>query len=208
MNLKHLIYCSLTLLILTSCSDDGPDVQVRTISSFSQLSIGNYWVYDWYEVEPDGSESPMQLRDTLMIESDTLIEGRRMFVRTGTFMSQPRREILYDSISHLLTYPDRLALFTLDTREEITRNFGPADAPLSVGTYRLNTVLETITVPAGEFQCLNFQGTIESLELDYPFGTRFNSNLYTEGIGLVKLTTQFYRQANDLEMRLVDFGRN
>lgn len=208
MNLKHLIYCSLTMLLMASCSDDEPDVQLRLISDFSQLEVGNYWVYDWYEVQPDGSESLMDLRDTLRIETDTLIEGRTMFIRTGTFMGQARREILYDSISQLLTYPDRLALFIIDSNLEFTRNFGPVDSPVSVGTYQLNSLIETLEVPAGEFNCLNFQGTIESLELDYPYGTRFNNNLYSRGVGLVKLTTQFYSQPNDLEMRLIDFGRN
>lgn len=208
MNLKHLIYCSLTMLLMASCSDDEPGVQLRTISDFSQLEVGNYWVYDWYEVQPDGSESLMDLRDTLRIEADTLIEGRTMFIRTGTFMGQTRREIVYDSISQLLTYPNRMALFVIDSNLEFTRNFGPVDSPISVGIYHLNSLIETLEVPAGEFNCLNFQGTIESLELDYPYGTRFNNNLYSHGVGLVKLTTQFYSQPNDLEMRLIDFGRN
>ena len=63
-------------------------------------------------------------------------------------------------------------------------------------------------VPAGQFDCINFQGTIESLQLDYPHGTRFNNNFYAKDVGLVKLTTQFYSQPNDLEMRLVDYGRD
>ncbi len=196
---------------MAACSNNNeePGAQLLiTVSEFSQLEVGNYWIYDWYEVQPDGSETAMELRDTLRIESDTLIEGRTMFIRTGTFMGQPRREILYDSISHLRTYPERLAIFVFGSDEEFTRHFGPVDAPISIGTYRTNQTVENIEVPAGVFDCINFQGTIESLQLDYPHGTRFNNNLYARDVGLVKLTTQFYSQPSDLEMRLVDFGRN
>lgn len=197
---------------MAACSTNDQDLPgpqlIITVSEYSQLEVGNYWIYDWYEVHPDGSETPMELRDTLQVEADTLIEGRTMFIRTGTFMGQPRREILYDSISHLLTYPERLPIFVFDSSQEFIRNFGPVDAPISVGTYRQKTTVETIEVPAGVFDCINFQGTIESLELDYPHGTRFNNNLYARDVGLVQLTTQFYSQPSDLEMRLVDFGRD
>lgn len=197
---------------MAACSTNDieePGAQLLiTVSEFSQLEVGNYWIYDWYEVQPDGSETAMELRDTLHIESDTLIEGRTMFIRTGTFMGLPRREILYDSISHLLTYPERLAIFVFGSDQEFTRHFGQVAAPISVGTYRTNQTAETIEVPAGVFDCINFQGTIESLQLDYPHGTRFNNNLYARDVGLVKLTTQFYSEPSDLEMRLVDFGRN
>ncbi|MDW3194218.1 MAG: hypothetical protein R8G66_17725 [Cytophagales bacterium] len=197
---------------MAACSTNDQDLPVprliTTVSEYSQLEVGNYWIYDWFEVQPDGSETPMELRDTLRIEADTLIEGRTMFVRAGTFMGQPRHEILYDSISHLLTYPERLPIFVFDSSQEFIRNFGPVDAPISIGTYRQKTAVETIEVPAGVFDCINFQGTIESLELDYPHGTRFNNNLYARDVGLVQLTTQFYSQPSDLEMRLVDFGRD
>lgn len=211
MHLKHLIYCSLTMLLLASCSNHDSDVPeprlLITVSEFSQLKVGNYWIYDWYEIQPDASENAIELRDTFRIEADTLIEGRTMFIRSGTFLGEPRREILYDSISHLLTYPDRLPIFVFGSDEAYTRNFGPVDAPISVGTYRTRETVETVEVPAGVFDCINFQGTIESLQLDYPHGTRFNNNLYARDIGLVKLSTQFYSQPSDLEMRLVDFGR-
>ncbi|NQZ76446.1 MAG: hypothetical protein HRT61_10100 [Ekhidna sp.] len=40
-----------------------------------------------------------------------------------------------------------------------------------------------------EFECLYYGGLTESLEVDYPYGTRINSNLYSDGTGLILNST-------------------
>ena len=205
------IICSLIILICTACNNEEEEInliEVVEVADYSSLQVGNYWIYDWYEVRPDGSEQFFQKRDTLRIEADTLIEGRTYYIRSGTFLGQAQGNVvLYDSADFLLSYPDARVLFTINPNEEFIRNFGLPDQPISVGTYRLNESPETVEVPAGVFECLNFQGRIESLQLNYPHGTRFNSNFYAKEVGLVKVITQFHSDPNDLEMRLVAFGR-
>ena len=205
---KLLTYCSLTILLFTACSEEElRPVEMTTINDYAQLEVGNYWVYDWYEIQPDGSESLYGQRDTLRISEETQVDGRTYFIRSGTFLGQVRKEMIFDSAQSIYTYPDRVAVFSIDPTLETTSYFGLPQSPIAVGTYQLEPTRQLLQVPAGNFECLNFKGTIESLQIGYEHGTRFNDNWYAKDIGLVQLKTQFYALPSDLEMRLVAFGK-
>ncbi|MEP0365542.1 MAG: hypothetical protein ABJN36_08670 [Cyclobacteriaceae bacterium] len=206
MRLKALTIVFATISLLTSCSDEAVS-PTQNVTEFTNLEIGNYWVYDWFEIEPDGTESSFNKSDSLYIEKDTTISNRTYFVRSGTFLDKSKRELLFDSANSIFLYPSRELLFTLDESVEITVNYGSEGNPIAIGTYSLDRNETTIVVPAGEFECLNYRGLTESLEADYPYGTRINSNLYSNGTGLILMQTQFYSSPNDLEMRLVKSGK-
>lgn len=175
---------------------------------FANLEIGNYWVYDWYAIGSNGIESSFNKRDSIYIEGDTTIYNRTYLIRSGTFLGNIKRELLFDSANSIFQYPSRTLLFTLDESIETTVNFGPDESPIATGVYSLDENAISITVPAGEFECLNYGGLIEPLEENYPYGIRTNSNLYSEGTGLILMQTQFYSSPDNLEMRLVKSGGN
>ncbi|MEQ8715923.1 MAG: hypothetical protein RIC80_23115 [Cyclobacteriaceae bacterium] len=189
-----------------ACSDEELPPTTSVIE-FTNLKVGNYWVYDWYEITPDGQASPFNLKDSLTIEGDTLISGRRYLIRTGTFLGNLRRELVFDSANSLYTYPSRELIFTLDTSLEITKNFGPEENIIAVGTYSLENTPTIVDVPAGLFECLTYAGTIESLQSGYLYGTRHNDHQYSSTIGLVSMRTYYHSSPNDLEMRLVKYGQ-
>lgn len=205
MNLKSLITTLAIASLFFSCADDiitpAPDVL-----HFTHLETGNYWVYEWFEIEPDGSEASFNKRDSLYIQKDSVISGRTYLVRSGTFLGNPKTELLFDSANSVFIYPTRELVFTLDESIEFISFYGSEEDPIAKGTYSLDNTKTTISVPAGEFECVNYQGITESLESDYPYGTRINSNLYSKGTGLVFMQTQFYSSPNDLQMRLVKSG--
>ncbi len=189
-----------------ACSDEELP-PTTSIIEFTNLKVGNYWVYDWYEITPDGQASPFNFRDSLTIEGDTLISGRRYLIRTGTFLGNQRRELVFDSANSLYTYPLRELIFTLDTNLEVTKNFGPKENIIAVGTYSLEKTSTFVDVPAGQFECLTYAGTIESLQSGYPYGTRHNDHQYSSTIGFVSMRTYYHNSPNDLEMRLVKYGK-
>ena len=202
-----LTLCLVSISLFFGCSSD--EVTPSTsILDFVNIEVGNYWIYEWYEIEPDGTTSSFNTRDSLIIVGDTLISGKRFFIRSGTLLGGDRTELLlFDSLNSIFTYPAKEMLFTLDDTIEETKNYGPKEDPVASGKYSLSDEVSSITVPAGEFECLNYQGLIEPLQQDYEYGTRINSNLYSHGVGLVLMKTQFYSSPNDLEMRLVSFGK-
>ncbi|NQZ76448.1 MAG: hypothetical protein HRT61_10110 [Ekhidna sp.] len=206
MKLKALTTALVAILLFASCTDEEV-APTQNVIEFTDLKIGNYWVYDWFEIDPDGTESSLNKRDSLYIEKDTTILNRTYLIRSGTFLGTKTRELLYDSANAIFIYPSRQVLFTLDESVKTTVNHGPQNNPIAYSTYSLDLNETTIVVPAGEFECLNYGGLTKSLEADYPYGTRINSNLYSNGTGLILMKTQFYSSPNDLEMRLVKSGK-
>jgi len=123
-------------------------------------------------------------------------------------LGSEKKDLLFDSVNSVFLYPSNELIFTLDSDLQFTEELGPENAPIATSIYSLEQEMTTVTVPAGTFDCLNYKGTTQSLEPDYPYGTRTNSNLYADGIGLVLLQTQFYNAPENLEMRLLRTGRN
>lgn len=193
------------LMSFYACSEEELS-PTASILEFANLEVGNYWIYDWYEITPDGQESSYATRDSIFIEGDTLISGRRYLIRTGTHRGHLRRELLFDSAMSIYRYPFRDILFTLDDEVEVTKSFGHGDNIIAVGTYSLESATTSVTVPAGQFECFSYTGTIESVLPDYQHGTRYNSYLYSNEVGLVLMRTHFFSSPNNLEMRLVDYG--
>lgn len=191
---------------MSSCSDEELPTTTHDVIEFTNLKVGNYWVYEWIEIEPDGSESSFNKRDSVYIVRDTTISKKTYLVRSGTFLGSRKRELLFDSANSIFLYPSNELIFTLDETIESTVNYGPEENPIAIATYALDANNTNVTVPAGVFECLNYSGVTQSLEADYPHGTRLNSNLYSNGTGLVLMKTQFYNSPNDLEMRLIKTG--
>lgn len=192
----------LLFTLLTSCSDE--EVQVNEdVLSYVKLEIGNYWVYDWYEVD-SLSEQLIHESDTVVVLGDTIISGKKYFVKRPHKYAA-RNLILFDSANVVYSYPDKRIVFTIDNSQTETIEIGPKDGLIALGTYQLKEE-EIISVPAGSFECLNWQGVFVSYEDDYEHGNRFNNNYYSRNVGLVKIKTQFYRSPNDLEARLISFG--
>ncbi|MEP2024495.1 MAG: hypothetical protein ABJH98_11510 [Reichenbachiella sp.] len=209
--MKNLTYFTFFFLTLLACSENDMSSDFETDTSivgFMNLSVGHYWVYEWYEITPNGEESYYGIRDSVYIKSDTLIEGHRMFVEAGTFLNQNQYSLIFDSANSVYHYPSRELKFTLDETKEVTTFFGPKDDPLAVGNFALTSDQVIVEVPAGTFECLSFGGLIDPLKEDYEHGSRVNTVSYAEMTGLVRKKCQFYQSPNDIEMRLIKHGKN
>lgn len=179
----------------------------ESISDYSKLEIGNYWVYDWFTVTPEGV-STYYATDSIFIEKDTIIDNKIFYIKSRTFLGKrKRRTILFDSLESSYIYPDSTLYLSLDPEIEVTKTYGLEEDPLAIGTFSLVDSTQLIDVPAGSFVCINFKGEIEPLQEDYEYGIRYNNNYYAKDVGLVLLTTLFYSSPNNLEMRLVDYGK-
>lgn len=208
-NLTKMRSLKATLLIfgftlLFSCSKEEVSIPVDIVS-FANLEVGNYWVYDWYKISEMGEEL-IHSNDTIFILEETIISGKKYFIKSshkygaGTTM-------IYDSVQSLFSYTGKNIIFSLDENQKQTIDFGDESNTLATGTYQLNPLKENINVPAGSFECVNWQGTIISKDEDYEYGTRYNNNYYSENIGQVQIRIQFYNSPNELGARLTKFGQ-
>jgi len=76
-NMKYLptIIFVFLLLLTLSCSNEEVSPN-KTIVTYMNLEIGNYWVYEWVEIDDLGAASPLNQRDSVFIEKDTIIDGK------------------------------------------------------------------------------------------------------------------------------------
>ncbi len=206
--MKNLIPFFAILAIATSCSNEQI-TPTNPIINLMNLKVGNYWVYDWYEIDiTNGNTTNLKKRDSTIIEKDTVINGRTCFIEKGNYYGnkQMTRQIIFDSINSIYTFPDKEVILTLDKTSIVAKNFGFKENPIAIGYYSLDDNRVSIQVPAGNFQSINFRGRIEPQQPDYLYGIRYNDNYYADNVGLTKIRTQFYSLPNDLEMRLAKYG--
>ncbi len=130
-----------------------------TIEGFSQLVIGNWWVYSALQLDSLGDYRPMGTgRDTVRINRDTIINGKTFFVAEGTYHggSIPVREYWRDSadclvneIGHILfCFGHFNSIFQVDSIPgQFTANYVTSNQYSSVGTAlgTLNCYIMTVT---------------------------------------------------------------
>ena len=54
--------------VLFSCSNNGVTPE-ESIAQFSNLEVGNYWIYEWYELDPSGNETQLPEVDSVIIQN-------------------------------------------------------------------------------------------------------------------------------------------
>jgi len=207
-NMKSLLTLSLFCILISACTHDtvSPTLEVdqELASNYTHMEVGNFWVYDWYEIDPEGN-SAFYSRDTLLVTGSVKVDGHTAMELTGQRLGLDFDVILFDSAQSVYTYPDRFLYFTLDSTTH-HGVIGPSDSPLFTTFYYLEKEPMEVTVPAGTFECLNFQGKYVPQNKNYPYSTRYNDNLFAYKIGMVKMTTSYANSPNTLEGRLIAYG--
>lgn len=75
------VFLSLLLMtcVFAACKKDKPIEPIPTppvtYPDYSQLKIGNYWVYQHFNIDTNGNAFPLNTFDTCYVEKDTMING-------------------------------------------------------------------------------------------------------------------------------------
>lgn len=210
MKLLNLFTTAILILLFVSCEkiEEAPETPIPLVTEYQKTEEGSYWVYEWVEISPDGSETSMDIVDSVYMESDLLIDGRSFFVQSGTFLGNEQKITFFDSVNSFFSYPERILLFTTDQSQRGTTQAGPQATPHLIGNYALKEGMFSVDVPAGIFTCLNFSGSIELLDNGTVYDTREHAKFYAKDIGLIKETTSYVHSPNILEKRLIRYGKN
>ncbi|MCF8367948.1 MAG: hypothetical protein K9G76_02820 [Bacteroidales bacterium] len=200
--MKRVIFLFLPALILvfTSCSRDEDTTinQPETTDSYIPLHIGNYWVFDQYKIDTLGIETLMDTYDSLVITGVESINGKSYYVFEGTWLSGPELTdtvyMLRDSSGYCVDplgwihFTDQNFVDTLETFTMVSLN----NDTLYESYYKVLPDPQIVSVPAGEFEALNYQGTIFTHNPNQgvpPF--RYKDQYFTNNVGMV-LDTYFY----------------
>lgn len=107
-----------TLMFLGACEkEQGDEVMEQSsaiaIHQYSQLALGNYWVYERYRYDSLGNETILGSQDSLVVVGDTVANGQPFFVLQGTCDTphgQPYRYYARDSADCLINLDGSLIL--------------------------------------------------------------------------------------------------
>ncbi|MBA7563039.1 hypothetical protein ES708_04692 [subsurface metagenome] len=199
--MKKLFVLGITVAILISCGkeDDSPlDPDLDSNLNYMPLEIGNYWVYQHFDIDALGNETALSRIDSVIITRDTIISLKRYFILEGTNYPYIPREwgivdMLRDSSGYLVNHEGHIRFAednftdTLVSKIEII-----GEDTLYTLTYKMEKPDHPITVPCGTYNVLNFRGTVYTPEkipgIENP---RYMNTYFADGTGKV-LSTYFY----------------
>ena len=203
----------LSCLLSFSCSDDDISNEIpedavpeKTTFEFANLEVGNYWIYDVFLVTEEGEETQTAEADSVFIVGDTIIGDKRLLIHSGYDYLVPGNFMIFDSANTIFTYPRREVLFTLDESVVVEKDEEEFNGAASA-VFGLESTPSTVSVPAGDFECLNYQGFLTSTDPDTNI-VRTSNRFYSEDVGLILRQDQFLSTGTSLDARLIRFGSN
>jgi len=214
MKLKAFISLGILLTIfLSSCKKDS--FTPTTYPNFSQLKVGNYWIYERFNVDASGNATTVGIYDSCYVEKDTLINNNLYFkeIRSKGLGVNYSASFIRDSL-HYLVNNDGQILFSsqnfTDTFNSYFVTAGAATDTICQVVVKMADKELLVNTPAGSFQTYNF---IQIFKM-YPNWSD-NGNLrtidtrYSENIGIVSETLPFYlSNSYNTERRLVRYKLN
>lgn len=210
--MKILLYSILLLLVLSCQRHNGGymssynwDSDAYPLADFVPLKVGNYWVYQVFEMDTMGNDSLIGV-DTLMITDDTIIQGRQWFLlyeNHGFGSETPYSKYVSDSSGYLIYENGQIGFSTVNFTETLRKI---VDEGISVAEYRMLKDPEDVEVPAGTFRCLNYRATV-TVDKSLIFWKHPGNycNYYAPGVGKVKSTAFYISKPKRLERRLMKY---
>ena len=192
-------------ILITSCKKDesNKDPLPQSTVDYMQLKIGNYWVYERYHVDTLGNETPFGQSDSLVITGDTIIRGYTYYKKQNVV--QGHTSYLRDSSGYLVDQLGKI-LFSHHDFKNILRldTIGPGLAIIEYKMYNNDTL---ISIDMGNYQCLDFIGTVTSLQSNYPYGTQYTYYFWADGLGMIRSNSYYYSNPHlRTGQSLKDFG--
>jgi len=218
MKVINLLMVAIVLLASCEKEDDAsstntPENQLKI--THMPLSVGNYWVYQYYKIDTNGTETELTKQDSVYVIGDTIINNNTYIALGSVIISQPNSIVNYsfyrDSIGYLVN--NRGVILFSETNFTDTLQ---VDVSLYEGdtTYMVSWMMEnynnTISLPIGVFDnILNYKGTlclgINPNNVENP---RFQNNYYSDNIGIIQENYYYLNGSDSFEKRLINYHVN
>lgn len=154
---------------MAACRTDEDDVAAPQpaptppleVASFSNLAVGNYWVYQQYSVDSADNVIQTLSVDSFFVTGDSVVNGETYAIVHRNTLSPIGTELWRDSAGYVIT-ADHEVVFCADPLDQLiyTEVRGPVGVQLD---YTVYSTPESITVAAGTFSTLKMQAEITSI---------------------------------------------
>jgi len=215
---QKILFLFTILLTGTICSckkDTDPQPPATSYPDFSQLKVGNYWIYEQYDISSTSNATSRNIFDSCYVEKDTVILGKTYFKIVKPVWYYPtQKDISYlkDSLHYIINSNGDILFSSQDFSNKLSSRY-----VISGGNDTISQVVKqmadkntTFTVPAGTFTTSNAQET----HFIYPNyasagNPRYRNIRYAENLGIVSETVLFFVSSPDyVERRLVRYHLN
>ncbi len=185
---------------------------VENSAAYAQLKIGNYWIYQRVDVDPQGNETPTTNYDSCYIAKDTLIHGSTFFWLKNFSPLFAYQEFLRDSANHIINAHGEIVFAANDFTTIFASgiNVNPPNDTIYKSQYKMTDKDLSITVPAGTFTTSNFQKKY-SIFPNWANGVplRYMNTRFAKNIGMITQTQAiFLSLTSTVERRLVRYHLN
>lgn len=200
--MRKLICLGLVLAMFISCDKDDDNDEIienkNKEASYLPLEIGNYWIYQHYNIDSLGNETQVDRMDSVLISKDTMINDLQYYVLEGSSFPTNNGiwgpiDFLRDSSGYVVNFQGKIRFSEdnfVDTLVFDNRIYG--EDTVYTSSYKMENTAMQVSVPAGEFEVLNFKGTLYTPH-NHPriANPRYLNTYYSKNVGKV-LSTYFY----------------
>lgn len=221
MNQKTL-FLSLIIMasLMYSCKKDNDveptsDDQTEVYPNYSMLSVGNYWVYQQFDIDSSGTATSTSTYDSCYVEKDTIINSKTYFKVVkprAYFPAEVEISFLRDSLDCIVNSNGKVLFSSENYSNNLWSSYflaQPNDTVCQI-ILKMADINMPVTVPLGTYTTMNAKETY----LMYPNwssagNTRIRNFKYAENIGLVVETLPFFASLpNYVERRLIRYHVN
>lgn len=206
---------TLTLLttVVCSCKKKKTDSPSATVyENYAQLKVGNYWVYEQFEIDIAGHAVSKNIFDSCFVEKDTMIDSKSYFkvVKPNPYsISQTDILFLRDSLHYIVNSNGKIIFSSIDFSTIFDTNYilsSPGDTVCQI-IKQMTERNQIVTTPAGSFVTSNAKEVFFMYPSWVSAGNPRNKDTrYAKDIGIVSETLPFFlSNPNYIERRLVRY---
>ncbi len=205
--------------IMSSCQKDksispSTSFSVKTQGNYSALQVGNYWVYQQFDLDSLGNTTPLNKFDSCYVEKDTLINGivyyKYLSPRPYT-TNKLNVMFLRDSLDYIVTNYGLKWFSSSDFSTVLFQNY-----QFIMSDTMCNSVMKmepgntNVVTPAGVFNTLNAQIKHSFYPNWNQAGSvRYSNRRHAENVGVVLETLpSFVNSKSYQERRLMRYHVN
>lgn len=180
------------VLAISSCKKEKPEPPATptTYPDYAKLKPGNYWIYQRFEVYPDGTEEALNEYDSVYVQKDTMIHGNNYHKYIKAGIDGPVAYYLRDSLSYIVNSYGGI-IFSSEDFSTIFKSGFQTDGGDTIWQYvnQMQNINGQEVTPAGAFVTYDFCTTFYMHHpYDQPEKIRYYHHRYAKNIGLVSET--------------------
>jgi hypothetical protein len=193
-NTSLLLVTIVAAVSLIGCCKENQ--KVKGYPDFGMLKVGNYWIYQYFDIDSNGNASATNRYDSCFVEKDTNIAGNTYFkVHKPRFEGDPIGfDYERDSLHYIVSTTEGIVFSSEDFTStlETTCATNNLDTVSIVNGKMMNKGQVTNT-PAGNFATSDFERTFTMYPPYNSAGTIRKAHCKrSEGVGVVLETLSFF----------------